>query len=98
MTPVLAVHLRELTTNKTKATASPVASKKVKAKDKPSEVKNDSTTNVKQSKSGDKGKTTAKKAEKTTEKKNLTTNSPSKEKNKDQGRKSRAGSLLVSPM
>ena len=95
---VLAVYVRELTTNKTKSTASPVASKKLKAKDKPSEAKNDSTTNVKPSKSGDKGKTTAKKSEKTTEKKNLTTNSPSKEKNKDQGRKGRAGSLLVSPM
>lgn len=93
----MVVHLRELTTNKTKATASPIASKKLKAKDKPSEAKNDSTTNVKPSKSGDKGKTTAKKAEKATEKKNLTTNSPSKEKNKDQGRKSRAGILLVSP-
>ena len=93
----MVVHLRELTTNKTKATASPTASKKLKAKDKPSEAKNDSTTNVKPSKSGDKGKTTAKKAEKATEKKNLTTNSPSKEKNKDQGRKSRAGILLVSP-
>ena len=97
MTLVLAVYVRELTTNKTTSTASPVASKKLKAKDKPSEAKNDSTTNVKPSKSGDKGKTAAKKAEKTTEKKNLTTNSPSKEKNKDQGRKSRAGSLLVSP-